>query len=146
MVEAKGRVIYQLGERGFGIEFTEIRPEDRQGLLRLILRRIGVKRKYPRKPFVAQVEHEAGTILGVSSDLSVGGMFIRTKEPLPEGSELRLRFYLNGGPIVIATAQIRYVIQGMGIGVQFLDLSPADRSRVDAYVSRGVLGAEASHA
>ncbi len=123
-IEAKARVIYQLGEQGIGIEFTEIKPDDREALLRLILHRIGVKRKFPRKPFVTQVEHEGGVTLGVSSEVSVGGMFIETKEPLADGSDLRLRFYLNGGSIVIVTAKVRYVIKGLGIGFNSLTSCP----------------------
>ncbi|MBZ5564216.1 MAG: PilZ domain-containing protein [Acidobacteriia bacterium] len=144
-VEASGRVIYQLADQGVGIEFTEIKPEDRQRLLRLILRWKGAKRKYPRKPFVAQIEHEAGVILGVSSDLSVGGMFIKTKEPLAEGSNLKMRFYLNGGPMVRVAARVRYVVKGMGVGVQFIDLLPADQSRIDVYVTKGESSTEDSN-
>ncbi len=145
-IEAEARVIYQLGERGIGIEFTEIRPEARQALLRLVLHRIGVKRKHPRKPFVAQVEHDAGTILGSSKNLSVGGMFVETKEPPPEGTSLKLRFHLDdGGPIVIVAAEVRYVINGMGMGVQFVELLPADLDRIDAYVTGGQSSAVTSH-
>ncbi len=145
-IEARAKVVYQLGDQGIGIEFTDIRPEDRQVILRLILHRMGVERKYPRKPFVAQVEHDAGATLGFSRNLSVGGMFIEINEPPPEGSSLKLRFYLDdGGPIVTVAAEVRYVVKGLGMGVQFVDLPPADRSRIDVYVTRGESGTETSH-
>jgi len=137
-IEARARVRYQLADQATGIEFAEIKPEDRQMILRVIHRRFTEKREHPRRPFVAQVEHEAGTFLGFSRDISVGGMFIETKEPLPEGAEITLRFPLDdGGPVIVLTGQVRYIVEKVGMGVQFLDLSPADRSRIDVYVTRG---------
>lgn len=138
VIAAKASVRYQLPDQATGIEFTQIRPEDRQVLLQWILHRIGQKRRYPRKRFVTQVEHETGAFLGCSRDLSVGGMFIETTEPLAEGSKLRLRFHVEEtGPIVVVTAVVVYAVKDMGVGIQFLDLSQADRGRIDVYVTRG---------
>jgi c-di-GMP-binding flagellar brake protein YcgR len=137
-VEARARVCYQSADEGVGIEFTEIKPEDRQRILRLILHRIPEKRRFPRAPLAVQVEHEAGMLIGFSRDISVGGMFIETKEPPPTGSHLKLRFYLDeGGPIVLATAEVVYAVAKLGIGVHFIEISPADRSRIDVYVTKG---------
>ncbi len=145
-MDAAAKVIYLLGDQGVGIEFTEIKPEDRQTILRLVLHRTALKARDPRKPFVTQVESESTVLLGFSRSLSVGGMFIETKEPLPEGSALRLRFHLeNGGPIIVVMAEVRYVVRGVGMGVHFLDLLPADRSRIDVYLTRGESGTETPH-
>ncbi len=136
--QARAKTLYQLRDQGIGIEFTDISPEDRQIILRLIVRRIGDMRRYPRRRFVAQVECEPGTFLGISRDLSVGGMFIETKELLSEGSGLKIRFHLDdGGPVVVATAEVRYAVEKLGVGVQFFDLPPTDRSRIDAFVAKG---------
>jgi hypothetical protein len=68
-------------------------------------------------------------------------MFIETKEPISEGSKLKLAFNLDdGGPIVRATAEVRYVVTKLGIGVEFVDLSPSDRSRIDVYTNKGETG------
>ncbi len=144
-VDVAGKVVYQLEDQGVGIEFTHINPEDRQAILRLVLHRAALQARDPRKPFVTQVVSETAVILGFSRSLSVGGLFIETKEPPPEGSEIRLRFHLdNGGPIIVVTAEVRYVVQGVGMGVHFLDLSAADRNRIDVYMTRGESGTDTS--
>lgn len=133
VIHARARVRYQLSGKGVGVELTEIKPEDRQKILRLVLRRIEEKREHPRRPFITQVEHGGGTFLGSSSNISAGGMYIETKEDVGEAPEIKLRFNLDdGGPIVIVTGEIRFVLKGSGIGVRFLDLSPADSTRIQA--------------
>ncbi len=130
-IETQARVRHRVRGKGVGIELSEIKPEDQQRILRLVLHHVEEKRQHPRKPFVTQVEYTGGTFLGSSKDISVGGMFIETKENLSEGSEIKLRFYLDdGGAIVIVTAQARFVLQHSGVGVSFLDLSPADAQRI----------------
>ncbi len=131
-IETQARVRHRLTGKGVGVELTEIKPEDRQRILRLVLHHVEERRQHPRKPFITQVEFSGGTFLGSSKDISAGGMFIETKEKLAEGSEVRLRFHLDdGGPIVIVTAQIRFILQNSGVGVRFLDLSPTDADRID---------------
>ncbi len=123
---------------GLGVEFTVIDPGDRQRILRLILRRLMEQRLSLRKPLVTQVEHGSGSFLGISRDISVGGMFISTEQGLPLESEARLRFNLeDGGSILEVTAEVVYHVEKLGVGTRFLDLAPADRVRIDDYVTRG---------
>ncbi len=130
-IETQVRVRHRLAGKGVGVELTEIRAEDRQKILRLVLHHVEEKRQHPRKPFITQVEYSEGMFLGSSKDISVGGMFIETKEKLAEGAEIRLRFHLDGGgPIVIVTSEVRFILQNSGVGVRFLDLSPADADRI----------------
>lgn len=136
-VEAKARVRYHLPGQGTGVEFTEITPEDRQTILEVIFRRLSYKRRYPRKKFVTQIEHESGTFLGSSRDISVGGMFIETKTPLPEGAVFKLRFPLDdGGAVIQVEAEVRYAIRNLCMGIEFVNLAPPDRNRIEAYVSK----------
>ena len=136
--EAEGRG--QIPGEGIGIEFTEIRPEDRQEILRFILHRMTERRRYPRAPLVTQIERAAGVSLGVSKTIGVGGMFIETNEPPADGSNVTLRFHLNdGGPMISVSAVVRYLVTNLGIGVEFLDLPPADVTRIDVYVTKGQL-------
>ena len=140
-VRATVKVCCQIADMGTGVVFTEIRPEDRQMILRLVLHRMVEKRQYPRRDFVTQVGYNSGTFLGFSRSVSAGGMFIETKEPLTENSKLNVAFNLeDGGPIIRVTAEIRYVVTKLGIGVQFVDLSASDRSRIDAYASKSEPG------
>ncbi len=135
-VEARSR--WERPGEGAGVEFTEIDPHDRQRILRLILRRVRERRQFPRKQLVTQVEHAAGSFLGISRDIGVGGMFISTEQGLPSGSQARLRFNLeDGGSVVDVAAEVVYCVEKLGIGVRFLDLAPADRTRIDIYVTRG---------
>ena len=62
-------------------------------------------------------------------------MFIEAKKPLTPGSQLRVRFHLgDGGPIIVATAEVNYSVAKVGMGVEFVGLSPADLKRIDDYV------------
>ena len=136
VIEVIARVRYQLPHEGTGVEFAEIKPEDREIILQVIFRRISHKPRHARKKFVTQIEHETGDFLGSSRDLSVGGMFIETKTPLPEGSSIVLRFHLDdGGPIVLVEAVVRYAIRDLCMGIEFVNLSPTDRNRIEAYVA-----------
>jgi hypothetical protein len=52
-------------------------------------------------------------------------MFINTAKRFPEGAIMKLRFRLNRSGIEIhARAEVRYCLPGVGIGVEFIGLSP----------------------
>jgi len=58
-------------------------------------------------------------------DLSPHGMFINTSNDYPEGAVLKLRFRLSRTRIVIETrCEVRYCLRGVGVGVEFLAISP----------------------
>lgn len=58
-------------------------------------------------------------------DLSVHGMFINTAKEFAQGSVLKLRFRLTRTGVIIHTrCEVRYCLVGVGIGVEFLDISP----------------------
>lgn len=136
-VEATASVRYQLLGQGTGVEFTKIETEDRQTILHVIFRRITPMPLHARKKFVAQIEDATGTFLGFSRDISVGGLFIETRTPSPEGSVLMLRFNLgDGGPEVLVQAEVRYTIRDLCMGVEFVGLASTDRARIEAYVMK----------
>jgi c-di-GMP-binding flagellar brake protein YcgR len=136
VVEAKARVCYLVAGQGIGIEFTEITPEDRKYILRLIHHRRGDQRRFPRAPLATQVEHSEGSLIGFSRDISTGGMFIETNQSLDPGTRLNLRFHLdNEEPILKAEAEVLYQITRIGLGLQFTEVSPEDYERIRAYVS-----------
>lgn len=80
--------------------------------------------------------------LYVTANLSRGGMFLITRNPLPEHTEMRLRFTLPGDPDPIqALARVMWVREESasggpppGMGVQFLQCSAADQRRINALV------------
>ncbi len=58
-------------------------------------------------------------------DLSIQGMFIQTTRHFPEGAVLRVRFHLAHSQYeVTARAEVRYCLTGVGIGIEFIDISP----------------------
>jgi hypothetical protein len=58
-------------------------------------------------------------------DLSPHGMFINTRTAYPQGAVLKLRFRLSRTGIAIQTrCEVRYCARGVGVGVEFVDISP----------------------
>ena len=68
-------------------------------------------------------------------DISVGGVFIETKKTLPIDATAELNFLVQDGSIV-AKAAVRYVLPGMGIGLQFENIRTEDQSRFVAMMKR----------
>jgi len=136
-METKAKVLYQIPERGAGVEFTDIDPQDRQVFLRIIHLNTANRRQHPRVPLATQIYSEQSMSLAFSRDVTQGGMFVETKQPMPVGSRLTLRFHLDDqGPIVVATAEVRYVLPQLGMGLQFVEMKPEDRKRIAVYASK----------
>jgi c-di-GMP-binding flagellar brake protein YcgR len=136
-IQARGKVCYTLPDRGTAVEFTQLSDQDHEMILRLIHHKMANRRKFPRVPLATQIYCDECMSIAFSKDLSRGGMFIETRDPLPAGSQINLRFHLNdGGPIVLAFAEVRYSITKLGMGVQFLEIAAADRKRIDDYVAK----------
>ena len=145
MIEARAIVRSRTSGEGVGIEFTSMRPEDHQRILRLIERRMEEQRTNLRAPFVAQIQYEGGTFLGLSRNISLGGIFVETSESRPIGSMLELRFHLDDGdPIIAARGEVAYVVPKRGIGVRFIDILKGEQDRIEKYVSKGIAEVPAS--
>ncbi|HEY6467919.1 MAG TPA: PilZ domain-containing protein, partial [Candidatus Acidoferrales bacterium] len=57
-------------------------------------------------------------------DISTRGMFINTTRTFPEGAVLNVRFRLAlSGCEVHSRAEVRYCLAGVGVGVEFIDIS-----------------------
>jgi len=60
-------------------------------------------------------------------------MFIETIASFPRDTVLQLKFKLGESesvPIVVR-ARVLYVANGIGVGVEFMDLEPEDRVRIE---------------
>jgi PilZ domain-containing protein len=58
-------------------------------------------------------------------DISPHGMFINTSTEYPQGAVLKLRFRLSRTSVLIeARCEVRYCLRGVGVGVEFVDISP----------------------
>ena len=74
----------------------------------------------------------------VTQDVSVGGMFINARFPLPIDSELSLTFRLYPTePAITCRAKVMFSRVGLGMGVQFLDLSAEARQMLQKFVDEG---------
>lgn len=76
------------------------------------------------------------------TEISAGGVFLRTRESLAEGAMLTLRVTLPGlkRAFTVLGKVVRTVKGGLfappGMGVRFVDLSPGDRQTILEYVAR----------
>jgi hypothetical protein len=58
-------------------------------------------------------------------DISAQGMFINTNRNFPEGAVLNVHFRLaETGVEVRARGEVRYCLAGVGVGVEFVEISP----------------------
>jgi uncharacterized protein (TIGR02266 family) len=95
------------------------------------------KRQFRRVPLVAVVRAEAaGHPYSVEGrNISAGGMLVKTEKTLEEGISLRLEFHLPGdAKLIHATGVVQHVMPGSFMGIRFVDLSDADRKKIEAYV------------
>jgi hypothetical protein len=72
-------------------------------------------------------------------DLSPNGMFVNTQKDLPQGAVLKLKFRLaRTGILVQVRCEVRYCLPGVGVGVQFIDISPEALSAIKEEISQQV--------
>jgi hypothetical protein len=99
----------------------------------------GENRKYPRcRPDMSiVVAWDAGGMRSVSrvTTVGMGGLFIHTPNPPKEGATLRLLFDLPSGE-VRARAVVRNRKAGEGMGIQFIELRPECRARLNELMKR----------
>ena len=65
--------------------------------------------------------------------VGMGGLFLHTPTPLPLGAVIELLFDLKNGEIR-ARAIVRHSSPGKGMGVQFVEMQPADRARLNQFL------------
>ena len=99
------------------------------------------RRKFERAEAIAQVEYElTNSSSGPSrvrrnmANISLGGVFITTEEPIRTGTRMVVRFELPNKHRVIAVSRVRYVKKDIGLGVEFLSLDDEDREELKEYI------------
>jgi hypothetical protein len=69
-------------------------------------------------------------------DLSITGMFITAAGTFPEGTVLNLKFRLAATGVEVRTrCEVRYCHPGIGIGVEFIGLSPEAAAAIERELS-----------
>jgi c-di-GMP-binding flagellar brake protein YcgR len=99
------------------------------------------RRRFERAPIIAQVEYElTNSSSGPSrvrknmANISTGGLFITTEEPIRAGTRMVVRFELPNKHRVIAVSRVCYAKKGIGLGVEFLKLEDEDREEIETYI------------
>jgi type IV pilus assembly protein PilZ len=103
------------------------------------------KRAAQRVPVMLSVDCEAEEtfLYAAITNISELGIFIRTTEPLPVGSELTLRFAPQAGEAAfVMTGRVQWINKvrtfgenlNPGMGVMFVNLTPEDRERLVAVI------------
>jgi len=71
---------------------------------------------------------------GVIQNLGLGGVFIEDRDAsFAVGAEVDLELILREGDSIVLRGTVRRAEPGAGFGVQFLDLSPEVRRRLETY-------------
>ena len=84
-----------------------------------------------------EVRDARGFSLHSCSDLSVGGVYFDRAIPHPVGSRVELSFSLPGDDrVIVCAGEVANVpdAHAYGMGVQFLDLSPADEAMIYEFI------------
>jgi len=88
----------------------------------------------------ATVQHAGTEVFSSILNLSSGGVFIITDNPMPIDAPLSMRFHLPGDTEIIAVrGRVVWIKQKSsnfpaGIGVQFTEISPAHLEKIQAFV------------
>jgi len=105
----------------------------------------GNKRKKTRVPFEVKIEYRTvGSFLSDwSANISQGGLFIQTSNPLNEGTSVRMIFSLPGIPLLFdLNGKVRWTQDGYeagqepGMGIEFVHIDDRIRSRIEGYIKR----------
>lgn len=99
------------------------------------------KRRHRRARLVTEVKCDAlgrDAIL-VTRDISAGGLFVITNTPLPMDSAVGLSFSLvTGAPPILCHGKVVYSQQGLGMGIQFAELSYEDLRVLEKFVDESL--------
>ncbi len=97
----------------------------------------GVERRKYRRVTIIQEMFFGDRGIRKMDDISEQGMFISTPEVFMKGSILDLKFRLfNDDQPITVKAEVRYVQEGVGIGVRFMNLKPENRKQIKKFVDK----------
>ena len=78
---------------------------------------------------------DSRTLISRVRDISVGGVFILTPNPVPLESTVKLLFSVQEGEIR-ASGTVRCSVQGEGMGIEFTGMGNRDMTRLQNLVER----------
>ncbi len=91
--------------------------------------------------FILDTEDSEAYLFDYSTNLSEGGIFVKTSHNLPLDAPVHLKFYLpNSDSLIEAKGRVAWVntdsasSPGPGIGIQFVKLSPESMSIIQEFI------------
>ena len=110
------------------------------------------RRKHPRIPIKLRVKYRSAKDFfeDYSGNISAGGMFIRTREPVEYGTKVLLEFVLPEIPMTVRGLGevVRVVREGVsqeepgGMGIKFLKFDAGSEESIKKFISRQAPGTE----
>jgi hypothetical protein len=96
------------------------------------------RRQFDRSRLIVDVFFDGHDATGVASttDVSVGGFYMKTEAELPEGTKLLVRIPLREGHQIVAHALVVYANPGRGVGLSFQSLSDENRALIESELGR----------
>ena len=92
--------------------------------------------RYPFETDADMLELESGTrVIGVTSDLSLGGCFVCARRTLETGARVRATVTREGQKAKMLAA-VRIVKPHVGMGLEFLDVDPDSNTTLLAWIER----------
>jgi len=96
------------------------------------------RRRFPRQPVIVELDYQSDSpvIRARLSDLSEGGMFVDTVNPLPPGSELKFRFRLSRNadePPLVGLGRVAWNQPMLGMGIEFVRFNADGWERLRSY-------------
>jgi c-di-GMP-binding flagellar brake protein YcgR len=92
-------------------------------------------RKHARIDLVNEVFFQVGKqeVRACWSDISEGGIFVQTMNPLPVGSQVRLKIRLEADPsLYLAVGLVRHSLSSVGMGIEFTHVHPKAKRLIAA--------------
>jgi hypothetical protein len=96
------------------------------------------KRRDPRSLLVLAVEvielPRGARLGGRTSDICLSGCYIDTLNPVPKGSELRIRI-THHNEVFECLGNVVYVSPGLGMGVMFETVAAEEQAKLDRWLN-----------
>lgn len=100
------------------------------------------KEERVKKQIKSEVTSEELISYSSTVDLSRGGIFISTPEPLKRGSEVSLSINLPEGESIEVKGLVRWLREDevadgkTGMGIEFIDISEKDKKKIDDMIKQ----------
>ena len=97
------------------------------------------RRKYRRTGLVTEVRCKPAGPAKIlqTRDISEGGIFVSTKEPLSPGTEVGVRLLLSGtGTSIEVEGRVVYNVPELGMGIEFTSMDPETQKNIQDFVER----------